>query len=873
MAVRQPSGTVTFVFTDIEGSTRLLEELGTPAYREALGEHRRLVREACARYEGYEVDYEGDAFFYAFASAQTAVSAVGLAMEKLDGGPIRIRVGIHTGEPALDPPKYVGLDVHRAARLMAAAHGGQVVVSASTAALVGTEGLLDLGEHRFKDLAAAERVFQLGAGEFPPLRSLFRSNLPVPATPFLGRELELAEVAGLLAREDVRLLTLTGPGGTGKTRLALQAAAEAADGFPDGVWWVPLAPLRDWRLVLGAIADAVDAKGDLEAHIGERRLLLVLDNLEHVMDAAADVARLTQRCPRLVLLGTSRELLRVAGEHAFRVPELSGPDSSALFVARALAVQGETGSGEEIEELCSQLEHLPLAIELAAARTTHLPPRELLDRLGQRLDVLRGGRDVDARQRTLRATIHWSYELLSDEEAALLARLSAFVGGCTLASAVEVCDADVDTVGSLVDKSLLRRAGDRYSMLETIRAFAAERLAERGDGEAVRERHATHFTALAHAAEPLLRSREQHVWLRRLRDEFPNLRAAIQLLDESGDAEEALELLVALREFWDMDGRFAEPRALVERLLGRGKLTPGIHGRALVLLTLLLLRQGDLSGVVRSSDEAVAACRRAGDGAAGAHALGLAGFALLLLDRPEEGHGLAQEAVDEARRADDLWVEAFATNILACSVWQLGDTERATLLAETARSTFRALGDLRNEMVVLHNLAEFALVNGRLDGVQELLDEALAVVTELDDRDFQAATRLVCARHALLVGAAEVACENLAAALALARSVGDRLLVGECLRFVAGLAAERSDRRAVSLWAASAKLIGQSRGGTPGVQFVDERYLLPLRGRMESLLYETAWKAGDLLSLDEAVDLAAGVLAEIETAGVDAALD
>jgi class 3 adenylate cyclase len=258
----QPSGTVTLVFTDVEGSTKLLEELGTDAYRKALGEHRRVVREAFGAHRGYEVDYEGDAFFYAFASAQAAVSAASEAMVGLETGPIRIRVGIHTGEPSLDPPKYVGMDVHRAARMMSAAHGGQVVLSSSTVALLEPNSfdLTDLGEHRFKDLSVPGRVFQLGEGEFPPIRSLHRTNLPVPATPFIGRETELAVVAGMLGEADVRLVSLVGPGGTGKTRLALQASAEASDAYPDGVYWAPLAPLRDPALVLPTVAAALSVR-------------------------------------------------------------------------------------------------------------------------------------------------------------------------------------------------------------------------------------------------------------------------------------------------------------------------------------------------------------------------------------------------------------------------------------------------------------------------------------------------------------------------------------------------------------------------------------------------------------------------------------
>ena len=299
-----PAGTVTFLFTDVEGSTRLLHELGADAYAEALAEHRRVVREAFGRRGGVEVDTQGDAFFVAFATAPDALQAAAEAQAALV---IPVRMGVHTGTPLLTEEGYVGADVHRAARIAAAGHGGQVLVSASTAALV-RDALRDLGEHRLKDLSAPERIYQLGDREFPPLKTLYRTNLPVPATPFLGREHELAEAQGLL--EKAHLLTLTGPGGTGKTRLGLQLAAEASDRYPDGVFWVPLAPLRDPQLVLEEAAKAVGASGDLADHIRDKQLLLLLDNFEHVIEAAGQLATLESACPNLDLLVTSREFAR-----------------------------------------------------------------------------------------------------------------------------------------------------------------------------------------------------------------------------------------------------------------------------------------------------------------------------------------------------------------------------------------------------------------------------------------------------------------------------------------------------------------------------------------------------------------------------------
>ena len=310
-----PSGRVTLVFTDIEGSTRLLRQLGQEAYRNALAEHRRVVREAFR--SGYEVDYEGDAFFYAFASAPVAVEAVREAMAGLEGGPIRIRVGVHTGEPGLDPPKYVGEDVHLAARVMSAGHGGQVLLSQATRELVDAE-VHELGEHRLKDFAEPVSLFQLGSGAFPPLKSISNTNLPRPASSFVGREREVAEVVALV-RDGARLVTLSGPGGTGKTRLAIEAGAELVGEFKAGVFWVGLAALRDPALVLETISQTLGAQEELEVHIGEREMLLLIDNLEQVVEAAPELAPLVESCRNLTLLVTSRELLRIRGEVEYPV--------------------------------------------------------------------------------------------------------------------------------------------------------------------------------------------------------------------------------------------------------------------------------------------------------------------------------------------------------------------------------------------------------------------------------------------------------------------------------------------------------------------------------------------------------------------------
>ena len=534
-----PSGTVTFLFTDIEGSTKLLHELGD-RYGEVLAEHRRVIREAVQRHNGVEVDTQGDAFFVAFARASDAVAGAQEAQVALQGGPVRVRMGLHTGEPIRSEEDYVGVDVHRGARIAAAGHGGQVLVSQATRDLLDSSiELVDLGLHRLKDLSEPQRLYQLGSEQFPPLKTLYQTNLPVPATPFLGRERELAEVLGLLRSS--RLLTLTGPGGSGKTRLAVQAAAEAAEDFPAGVWWVSLAPLRDPALVLDSIAQVLGAKGDLGEHIADKELLLLLDNLEQLLAAAPELAALLAGCSGLRLLATSREPLRLAAEQEYPVPPFVPEEAVGFFSARARAVRPDFQPDETVGEVCRRLDNLPLALELAAARVKVLSPEQILARLERALPLLTGGRsDAPERQRTLEATISWSYDLLTEDEQRLFARLSVFAGGCTLEAAEQVCEVDLETLASLVDKSLLRQTEGRFWMLETIREYALDRLSEAGEADGVRQRHAEHFLPLAEAAHEQRLGARGRAFATWFEQEQANLRAALVWSRQQGSARTSL---------------------------------------------------------------------------------------------------------------------------------------------------------------------------------------------------------------------------------------------------------------------------------------------------------------------------------------------
>jgi predicted ATPase len=725
-----PTGTVTFLFTDVEGSTRLLHELGAEAYARALAEHRQLLRDAFARHGGVEVDTQGDAFFVAFPTAEGAIRAATEAQGALAEGPIRARMGIHTGTPLLADEGYVGRDVHRAARIAAAGHGRQVLVSAAAAELLRDAQLQDLGEHRLKDLSARERIYQLGPGEFPPLKTLYQTNLPVPATTFLGRERELAEVDERLARDDVRLVTLTGPGGTGKTRLALHAAGTAAERFPDGVWWVPLAPLRDPALVLATVAGVLGASGDLAAHLADKRLLLLLDNFEQVMDAAADVGALLGECPNLRVLVTSRELLQLPGEHHYPVPQLDPPEGVELFLARARAAKPDFQAGDAVAELCTRLDNLPLAIELAAARTRMLSPEQLLARLGQRLDLLRGGRGIDARQETLRATIEWSHDLLSDNEQTLFARLAVFRGGWTLEAAEVVVDADLDALQSLVDKSLVRVRDESFWMLETIRQYAAERLQASGDADELRRRHAEFFVALAEEAEPEVKRGTPKNWLERLHRDHDNLRAALDRMEAADDTQVMLQLAGALGDFWQIRGHFAEGRRRLERALSSDQRPSRARARALHAAVMIEDDVANLPVARARAEEELRIQRELEDAHGIAFALQSLGWVAAL----QRDWRTAQDTWEASRQAfrqvrDDHFYLA-VTRSVAWASGELGDKARSRALVEEYVARARELDNRRVLARGLDSLAWRALEEGRFDEALELMVEGYRIDAE-----------------------------------------------------------------------------------------------------------------------------------------------
>jgi predicted ATPase/class 3 adenylate cyclase len=755
-----PTGTVTFLVTDVEGSTRLLYELGPERYADALAAHRSVVRAAAAAHAGVEVDTQGDSFLLAFPSAADALAAAAAITDALAPGPVRVRIGLHTGTPLVTDEGYVGEDVHVAARVAAAGHGGQVLVSAASAALVETP-LRELGEHRLKDIAGPVALYQLGDGSFPPLRTVASSNLPRPASSFVGRERELEALLARIAG-GARLLTLTGPGGSGKTRLALEAAAALVPDFRAGAVWVGFATLREPTLVAETIARAVGAHDGLAAHIGERELLLVVDNFEQVVAAAPELSALVSACPNLTVVVTSRERLRVDGEVEFPVPPLADAEAVALFCQRA-----GLEPSDEIAELCRRLDSLPLGVELAAARANALSPGQILDRLGAGLDLLRGGRDADPRQATLRATIAWSHDLLGEDERRLFRRLSVFAGGCTLEAAEDVAGADLDTLQSLVEKSLLRFADGRYSTLGTIREFAAEQL-EPQEGDELRARHRAFVVALAEASAPSLHTAEEASVSARLDADYANVRAAVADGFARGEPDDVARILGALYPFLISHGNQAECLAWAETALAaRDRLSSRGLAETLVAGGELARFAGRLDLAIELKEELAS----------------LPDDVLLGVRRPNPKAATLADLCEIALDRDDL--------------------PRARVYAEASAA---AGGGARADLC----FAEIALRSGDLD---EAASKGLVALAGLGEGSYNHACALeVLGETARRGGDHEAARERFVRGLTEFGAIGDAGGVADCLDGLARIAVD--PQRAGRLHGA-AKQLRTSRGRRP----------------------------------------------------------
>jgi predicted ATPase/class 3 adenylate cyclase len=907
--------TLTFLFTDIEGSTALLGRLGDDVYARVLAGHHALIRSALAAHHGTEINTQGDAFFAVFSSPRACVAAVLAMQQALDtyawpgGERVRVRMGIHCGEAARTAAGLVGLEVHRAARVAAVGHGGQVLVSEAAAVLVrdglppGT-ALADLGSHRLKDLGRPERIFQLQAAGlpagFPPLRSLgnpaLPNNLPAQLSSFIGRHREIGEVRALV--ESSRLVTLTGAGGCGKTRLGLQVAAELLDGSGDGVWLTELAAVTDEDAVPAAIGEALRLTGQPDRPTLETLLdalalqdvLIVLDNCEHLIGGCAKTAELiVRRCPRVHLLATSREPLGIGGEVLYRVPSLSLPgpgdtdpaaagscDAVALFADRArtygVALPVDGPAAPLVVSICRRLDGMPLAIELAAARLRSMSLRELNDRLDQRFRLLTGGsRTALKRQQTLRATVEWSYSLLTSAEQLLLGRLSVFAGSFDLDAAEAVCGSgrldviDVaDLLGSLVDKSLVvaeqAGAGLRYRLLETIRLFAAERLAEAGEGEAaaVAAGHCAHFLAVAEAAAAYLAGSDQGRWLARLDADQANLRRAAQHAAGRDGTAVVLRLGVALWRYWEARSRRQEAFMLLAPALQRpdAGADPGLFAAALFTAA----RAGrfvDVPAALKFAGQAVQVARELSDDRLLISALAVLCDAHYWAGELEAALPFGQESVERARRlGDDVLLGLSLLEYLM--PLQTIDPARSPPLYAEAFACTRRSGDHITDCDLHNNAAVAALSAGDLPAARAHLDAAARAARQIGWQAVHLSVNLGEVQRA--EGDADGARSTWQAALRTCRRNGSIKWMAVACHGLALLAGDAGDwRRAAVLHGAAQAL--RDRTGGPWVQEIARERrdsLGQARAHLSEEQLDRAYAQGMALSLDQSLDLALG---------------
>jgi predicted ATPase/class 3 adenylate cyclase len=862
-----PTGTVTFLMTDIEGSTRLLQTLGD-RYPDLLADHYGLLREAVGS-AGVEVSTEGDALFFVFNDAPSAIRAALEGQRALaahawpNDAAVRVRMGIHSGKGTLLGRDYVGLDVHRAARITGAGHGGQIVVSDAAralaeAALPNDARLCDLGDHRLKDLEHSEHLFQVVAAglqpEFPLLRSLDARphNLPAQVSSFVGREREKGQLLQLLGVS--RLVTLTGPGGTGKTRLALETASAALDDCAEGAFFVPLATISEASFVVPTIATALNVRENptspildrLIEHLAGRALLLVLDNFEQVIEAAPNVGKLLATAPSLKVLVTSREPLRIAGEQEFPVQPLALPyrlgqdqpdellavDSVALFMQRARSVRPgfdlTPDNATAVVGICTRLEGIPLALELAAARARLFEPHEILDRLDRCLSFLAGGRHLTPRQRTLRGAIDWSYELLSEPEQALFRRLSVFAGGCTLEAVEAVCDQQepeldaVDGLSSLHDKSLIRRveaaAELRMTMLEMIREYAHERLEASGEASEIRARHAAFFLSLAERVGGHLQGPEQQRWLDTLDQELDNFRAVIRRSIESKQAETGLRLAAALTMFWVFRNHGKEGRRHVAELLAlrAGGATPAARAAGLDAAAGLAGWQSDYDASRQLAEEALTAYRELGDVAGIARQLSSLGYANIMGD-PATALEMFRKSIDASRRAGVGPMIGGTLVGMACAQMRLGHLDEAEKSLEEAERVFRQAGDDGSLFIPAGLLGLAARLRGDLTEARRQYVEVLLK----------------------------------------SQAGGGHIGITMALEFLADLALVQGESEHAAVLGAAEARLTEELGGTPSLELAGIPNVLErARAELGDEMYEAATTRGRSAPLEEIVQLA-----------------
>jgi predicted ATPase/class 3 adenylate cyclase len=838
MAIRSqlPTGTLTFLFTDIEGSTMVLQQVGE-AYSALLADHHRLLRVAIHEFGGREVGTQGDSFFVVFERARDAVSAAITAQRALvahrwpGATPLAVRMAVHTGEPEASGDGYVGLDVHRAARICSVASGGQILVSRTTRDLIQHDlpagaSLRDLGRHRLKDLDHAEHLYQVLASalpsEFPPVRSLDTlNNLPRGLTSFIGREREIAEIKRLLG--STRLLTLVGIGGAGKTRLALQVVGDIMNEYGHGVWLVKLGSVTDPAMVPQAVGVTLGLREDtgrpimdaLTAHLKSRHMILIFDNCEHLVTAVADLAEaLLAAAPRLQILCTSREALGIIGETAWRVPSMSLPDprrlppleqvkaaeAIQLFRDRANAVVPgfviTEANAAAVTKICARLDGIPLAIELAASRVKVLAVDQIADRLDDRFQLLSGGsRTAMPRHRTLRAVMDWSYDLLTPAEAAVLRGLAVFSGGCTLEAAEAVCSHSVaaphqvlDILSRLVDKSLVIVEEDgreaRYRMLEIVSQYALDRLVEANEASAARARHAAWVLQMLERAEPNLHGPEQALWMDRLDVEYDNARGAMEWAIDRGDGETALRIGCYLWWFWIVRGSTTEGCDWLVRAMVVYPARTRLRAEALARASLHAFFSGNVTRAEQMAQEALELARELGAESVVALALGGLSLAAGVDGDHQRATALAREAREIYRARGEGWSEASIATVLGLSLYSEGDAAGARGVIEEALAKFRSLGDVWGIAFAQRLLGQFARTAGDYEAAAVLQQQSLELNQALGYRWGVGASLLTMALVPLRQGDYAKAASLLEDALAQLREIGDNTGIAETLYYL-----------------------------------------------------------------------------------------
>src|SRR5579884_1029708 len=908
--MRLPTGTVTFLFTDIEGSTKLWEQY-PEAMRQALARHDALLRETIEQQNGHVFKTIGDAFCAAFATAPEALAAALAAQRALLAGSwpgdlcLRVRIALHTGAVEHRDGDYFGPPLNRVARLLAIGHGGQVLLSQATRDLLPPDApLTDKGSHRLKDLQQPEHVFQLVApdlpSEFPPLRSLRNTNLPVQTTSFIGREQEIAQLKTLFP--STRLLTLTGAGGCGKTRLALQVAADVLEEYPDGVWLVELAALSEGSLVPQSVASALGLREEPGRSLTEtitefarsKTLLLLLDNCEHLVADCAHLAdTLLRACPNLRIVATSRQPLNIPGEMVWRVPSLGQPDPHTLplaekdlaavlldydavrlFVERARAHRSDFAltrqNGPAVAAVCHRLDGIPLALELAAARVRALSVEQMEARLSDRFRLLTGGsRTALPRQQTLRALIDWSYDLLTQQERTLLHRLSVFAGGATLEACEQVCSGGeveewevLDLLTSLVDKSLVvyeeREGTARYRLLETIREYARQKLAEAEEAKGVQAKHRDYFLSVAEEAKQKLRGPEQAEWLERLENEHDNLRAALDYCQQQAEGTEAgLRLAGALQEFWWTHGHLSEGRERLAQVLERttGSEPSKAWACALYAAGVLARMQGDYTTARLFLEQSLALQRELDNKLDIACSLSELGTVAKVQGDYAAARALQEESLALRRELGDKVG-------IAVSLGNLGNVKKGHVNSTAVRSfqeqslaLRRELGDKVGMAMSLNNLGNVARDQGDSAMARLLYEESLAIARELGDKRSIAISLINLGPLLCDQGDYLAARKSLAECLILCRELGERYVTPYALEAFAALAhAQQQPERAIRLSGAAQALRDAIGAPLPPNEHAEyDRIQADLRATLGEDGYQAGLNVGRALSLEQAI--------------------